>query len=201
MPPEKGEAASWNVLGQEERLTYMAIRDEIKVLERDSRLFRLRPPTLLPDQREKREIYVSEEINAKILGPWSDKSEEYRSGKVHADLLAFTYKHMMVVARNPRQGGASDMSRLVPPDREVWDIRCIDPKPGIRILGRFAEKNLFIGLTWEIRLYLKNFGSREWRNAIVKCVREWSLLFPAYSPLMGNYFDHYLTDAVFDRDP
>lgn len=179
----------------------MSIYDEIKVLEQDNRLFRLRPFVLLPGQREKRKIYVSEEIKAKIQGPWGDKGDEYRSGKVHADLMAFTSKHMMVVARNPRQGGASDMSRLLPPDREVWDIRSVDPKPGIRILGRFAEKDVFIGLTWEIRLYLKNFDSREWRDAIVRCAREWSLLFPAYAPLTGDYFGHYLTDAVFDRDP
>jgi hypothetical protein len=145
-------------------------------------------------------MVVSEEINAKIMGPHNERSEEFRCGCVHADLSAFTYRDPLVVARDPRRGGALYMSRLQPPGDEVWDIRCLDPQPGIRILERFAQKNLFVGLTWEVRLQLKQFGSREWRDAIVRCAREWRQLFPAYNPLMGEYFADYITDGVFDRD-
>jgi hypothetical protein len=179
----------------------MSIHDEIKTLEGNGRLFKLRPMTLLPQQYEIRKLYVSEEIYARIIGPWPNKGEEFRSGRVHADLLAFTYRDPVVLARNPRQGGASYMSRLMPPDDEVWDVRCIDPKPGIRVLGRFADRNLFIGLTWEVRLSLKDFGSREWKDAIIRCAREWRQLFPAYNPLMGDYFADYISEGVFDRDP
>ncbi|MDO8434581.1 MAG: hypothetical protein Q7S58_19465 [Candidatus Binatus sp.] len=93
------------------------------------------------------------------------------------------------------------MSQLQPPRDEVWDIRCVDPKPGIQVLGRFAEKDVFVALTWEIRLQLKQFGSREWQDAILRCAIEWRRLFPTYQPLMGNYFADYISDAVFDRNP
>jgi len=178
----------------------MSIRDEIKSLEGHERLHRLRPIVPLPRQRKIRTIYVSEEINAKIVGPWNDRRDEYRSGRAHADLLAFTYRDPLVVARRPRQGGASYMSRLMPPRDEVWDIRCVDPAPGIRVLGRFAERDVFIGLTWEMRLALKKFGSREWRDAILRATHVWRQLFPVYDPLMGDYFADYISDAVFDRD-
>jgi hypothetical protein len=179
----------------------MSISDEIKVLVDGERLFRLRPIVLPPRHNEIRQMYVSEEVNARITGPWADGPDEFRCGKAHADLLAFTYRDPLVIAKDPRHGGSSYASRLQPPGDEVWDIRCVDPAPGIRVLGRFANKNVFIGLTWEIRLNLKDFDSREWRDAIVRCGREWRLLFPAYDPLMGEYFADYLTDGVFDRDP
>jgi len=189
------------MLGPPERLTYMSIRDEIIELEKGDRLFRLRPMVLPPRHSEIRQIYVSEEVNAKIIGPWSDGEDEFRCGRAHADLVAFIYRDPLVIAKDSRHGGASHASRLQPPGDEVWDVRCVDPAPGIRVLGRFAERNLFIGLTWEIRLHLKNFGSKEWRDAIVRCAREWHQLFPAYDPLTGDYFADYLTDGVFDRDP
>ena len=50
-------------------------------------------------------------------------------------------------------------------------------------------------------LLFKLLGSKEWRDAIVRCAREWHQLFPAYDPLTGDYFADYLTDGVFDRDP
>ena len=175
----------------------MSIRDELNDLCAASRLYRLR---LILRVQERREIYVSEEINSRILGPWDDKPDEYRCGRAYADLLAFIYRNPIVVARNPRQGGSSYTSRLMPPRDEVWDIRCVDPEPGIRVLGRFAEKDVFIGLTWEIRLRLKHFDSREWRDAILRCGTLWRQLFPAYPPLMGDYFADYISDAIFDRD-
>jgi len=146
-------------------------------------------------------MYVSEEIRAKIEGPWTNRADEYRCGRVYADLLAFCYRDPLVIARDPRRAGASYMSRLQPPRDEVWDIRCVDPSPAIRVLGRFAEKNLFIGLTWEVRLQLRDFGSRQWQQAILRCCHEWRKLFPAYDPRMGDYFADYITDGVFDRDP
>ncbi len=142
-------------------------------------------------------------LKKSIQGFWvrgMTKPDEYRCGRAYADLLAFIYRNPIVVARNPRQGGSSYTSRLMPPRDEVWDIRCVDPEPGIRVLGRFAEKDVFIGLTWEIRLRLKHFDSREWRDAILRCGTLWRQLFPAYPPLMGDYFADYISDAIFDRD-
>jgi hypothetical protein len=175
----------------------MSIRDEINRLCEERRLYRLRP--ILPIY-ERREIYVSEEVDARISGPWADGDDEVRCGRAHNDLLAFTYRDPIVIARDARKGGSSYMSRLSRPEDEVWDIRCVDPKPGVRVLGRFADQNVFIGLTWEIRLLLKDFESREWRDAKLRCTTAWNHLFHVYPPLKGDYFANYITDAVFDRD-
>lgn len=97
----------------------MSIRDEIIELENRGRLFRLRPMVLPPRHSEIRQIYVSEEINAKITGPWGDGGDEFRCGRAHADLVAFIYRDPLVIAKDSRHGGASHASRLQPPGDEV----------------------------------------------------------------------------------
>jgi len=179
----------------------MSIRDEVNGLCEQGRLFRLRPIFLDPGLRERREIYVSEEVNARFSGPWDDPSVEIRCGRAQADLEAFVSRDPIVVARDPRRAGASYMSRLIPPRDEVWDIRSYDPTPGIRVLGRFAEKDVFIALTWEVRRLLNDFDSPEWRTAIRRCATAWINLFHVYEPLRGDYFADYISDAIFDREP
>ncbi len=93
------------------------------------------------------------------------------------------------------------MGRLNRPKDEVWDIRSIAPRPGIRIFGRFAERDVFVGLFWsprsvEIpfsqRLPLGEKDSVEWKNAILECKSEWKKLFPSYQPVHGDEIHKYI---------
>lgn len=78
---------------------------------------------------------------------------------------------------------------------EVWEIRSQD-EPGIRVLGRFADTDLFIALTWHKRSELLGPQSRPWRDAIVGCKTEWKNLFPAYPPKSGDPSNAYPTDYI-----
>jgi hypothetical protein len=176
----------------------MSISDEINGLCTEGRLHRLVPA--LPGSRIRRALYVSQEINDLLLGPWADLTHEYRWNRARADLDSFVEHQRIVVPRDSRRARSAYMGQLQPPSNEVWEIRCRDPKPGIRILGRFAERDVFIALVWKERLQLHDLDSREWRDAILECKTKWQHLFHAYQPMTGNYPHEYISDAIFDRD-
>jgi hypothetical protein len=176
----------------------MSISGEINTLCIEGYLHRLVPA--LPGSSVRRALYVSREINDLLSGPWTAPDQEYRWGRARADLEVFVEDQRIVVPRDSRRARSAYMGQLQPPSDEVWDIRCRDPKPGIRILGRFAERDVFIALVWKERLQLRDFGSREWRDAILECKTNWQHLFHAYQPMTGNYPHEYISDAVFNRD-
>lgn len=72
---------------------------------------------------------------------------------------------------------------------EIWDVRCLAPKPGMRVLGGFAEKDVFVGITWD---YRKNFDDH-WPEQIERCVSEWKRLFGNCLPFRGKTADEYLS--------
>jgi hypothetical protein len=88
------------------------------------------------------------------------------------------------------------MARLFPGVDEVWEIRSRDPKPGLRIFGRFAERNVFVALNWSDRTSLGPQGSREWATAIRTCKAEWRKLFATYEPISGMPLDDYAPISV-----
>jgi hypothetical protein len=96
------------------------------------------------------------------------------------------------------------MGRLSRPADEVWDFRAIE-KPGIRIFGRFAERDIFVALTcwprskpidWLDRPPLLKTDSREFRDAIEGCKAEWRKLFHTYPPKSGAQASDYLSENV-----
>jgi hypothetical protein len=83
------------------------------------------------------------------------------------------------------------MARIDPAPDEVFDIRCIDPHPGIRVMGCFAEKDLFIALTKVGREELASV--RDWRNEREACKAAWRRLFPTYPPYTGADLNDYVS--------
>jgi hypothetical protein len=177
----------------------MTIRDELDVLCGKEVLFRLSPQFRI--ERERRALYVSTEIHKLIFGPkWTSPVQEFRWQSVRADLDWFIQARVILVPLDSQRGGNSHMAQLKPPHNEVWDIRCRDPQPGIRVLGSFAEKDVFVALTWEMRNPLGRFGSKRWEEAILRCKAEWQRLLYA-QPMRGNYPDDYITNAIPIGDP
>ena len=150
--------------------------------------------------RRRRQVYLFKDVASMVEGPWSTKADAFRWGYVRADLEHLIQDAWIVVPEDPRRGGSALMSLLVPPEEGVWDIRCRDPQPGIRILGCFALRDVFIGLTWEYRLPLKDFESSEWRNAISRSKTQWNLCF-WHQPFKGSYPDEYLSGAILEGGP
>lgn len=175
----------------------MSIYDEIIQRVSEGRLYPLRP--LMPPSlgATSRHIYLSEEIYSLLAGPWPSDEWEERCGYLHADLDRFAQGGMIPVAKSPFIGGRhSYMRQLFRWREEVWEIRSRDPKPGIRVLGRFADTDVFIALSWWHRADLGGPKAREWRDAIVGCKTEWKNLFPAYEPKSSGGDDAYPTACI-----
>jgi len=115
-----------------------------------------------------------------------------------ADLDSFVEgRKVIAVAKHPFKGGKkSDFKRLHKARDEVWEFRSRNPQPGIRILGRFAAKDIFIAFRWSERRELGGPHSRAWRNAMVGCKTDWRHLFPAYNPFTGSDLYGYITNII-----
>jgi len=168
----------------------------------EERLFILRP--WLESDPVVRTMVVSEEIKDLIEGPWEDISWEERCNKLRADLEEFVKGSVLAVSLTPHRHKTAYMGRLKQPRDEVWDIRSRDPKPSLRVFGRFADRDIFVALFWSPRsvkiphtqrLPLGDRHSIQWNSAIRECKAEWRKLFPTYEPIHGEHHDVYLTNA------
>ena len=148
---------------------------------------------------------MSVELTEMVSGPWDDNQMGERCGRLRADLENFVTGAMMTVAWDPYEATDAQIGRLDPIGDEVWDFRCQEPSPGLRVFCRFAEKDVLVAMTcyprsipvpWLDRWPLKD-KRRRWRTAIVECRSEWTKLFPAYQPFTGGHLDDYLSNAVF----
>jgi len=177
----------------------MSIRDSIAFWVKEGRLHELRP--VFDSDPIRRTMIISTEILELINGPWEDASWERRCGFLRGTLETFVKGQEIGVCLKPYKAANAYMGRLDNPEDEVWDVRSIDPNPGIRVFGRFAERDVFVGLLWsprsvEIpysqRLPLGKKDSVEWKNAILECKSEWRKLFPSYQPVHGDEIHEYI---------
>ena len=110
---------------------------------------------------------------------------ERRAGRLRADLERFIKGQQIGLCLIPYQAATAYMGRLDRPKDEVWDIRSVDPSPGLRVFGRFAEVGLFIALLWAPRSKDLHWAERkvlgkgtslQWQFAILECQKMGSAL-------------------------
>ena len=170
----------------------MSIYTEISARVTEGRLYPLQP--FMPPEAgvPERRMFLSEEIRSLIVGPWHDTEWQLRCGALYADLDKFVQGGLITVAEHPfRRGKTAYMKQLSKWSEEVWEIRSRDPQPGIRVMGRFADTDVFIALSWSYRSSLGGPNARPWRDAIVGCKTQWRNLFPAYEPISAGDDDAY----------
>lgn len=183
----------------------MSIRDEIngRVGEVPPRLYRLERS--LKSDPESRSMFLSEELNTLLNGPWSHEQLRYRAGRLRADLEEFIKGAQIAVCMKPFAAKSAYMGRLAPVEDGIWDLRSRDPSPSLRVVGLFAEPDLFIALrwaprsrrvAWTVKPPLGARDSREWRDMIVQCKTDWTNLFHAYQPVTGDNINAYISDSV-----
>jgi hypothetical protein len=172
----------------------MSIYDEIQNRIIEGRLFLLEPA--LPDAAHMRRVFASSDVNSLLLGPWDDTDSATRCNYLRADIDKFIEGQIVTVAQRSRAAGVADLAQLQPQREEVWEIRSRNPKPSLRVFGRFADTDVFIALTWSPRIPLAGWGSRAWRDAIVGCKTEWAKLFTPYPPKSGAEIHDYISTQV-----
>lgn len=82
---------------------------------------------------------------------------------------------------------------------EVWEIKSRRPEPSLRLLGRFAEKDVFVAFVCEERGPLGEKGSEEWKRVIRRTKAKWRTMFQSYTPHSGEHLHDYLSNAADPR--
>jgi hypothetical protein len=181
----------------------MSIRDEINARIAEDRLFLL--GLAVPGDPVMRTIVMAEEIRALIEGPWGRAALRRRAGRLRADLEEFVKGETIVACLEPFKAGSAYMGRLAPPTDGAWDIRSRDPTPALRVVGMFAEADVFVALRWAPRskrpawtskASLGDRDSREWRDIIVQCKTDWTNLFHTYRPVTGGNIHAHISANV-----
>lgn len=154
-------------------LTYMSI---IEVLASKVAYRMLFP--LIPQARGssvRRPMYIAEELWSLFATSHPDPEFESRIGTLRADLEAFVDGTALYPGY---------LFLLSPARDAVWEIRSTRDDPSIRVLGRFAQKDVFIATNYATRSELGGWKSRAWRDARVKSCAIWTNLFHTYQPII-----------------
>ena len=116
--------------------------------------------------------------------------DERLFNEARAVLNAFSECSFITMAEDPFDKEArAIMARVHPIEHEIWDFRCLDPRPGLRILGCFAETDVFVALTWD---YRENFDN-QWDEQVRRCKKEWERLFAPTKPHAGKELSDYVS--------
>ena len=104
----------------------------------------------------------------------------------------------------PYRHKSAYMGLLDPPGRGFWDIRSRDPKPALRILGHFADVDLFVALVWHPRSVevdgkppLGEARGLNWEIAKLQCEEAWKELFPNHLPKTGEKIGDLIAENTF----
>lgn len=151
-----------------------------------------------PGIRERRKVYATPEVAALLDGPWGGSQIwERRWSRVSQQVDEFidglSSDPRITVRSAPRKRSTCFMSRLDPEPDEVWEIRCRDPKPGLRVFGSFIAKDEFVVLMALPHECLSD--DNDWNVAIARYKGEWNRFFTV-APFTGAYPNDYISDAV-----
>ena len=150
----------------------------------------------------RRHIFMSNEIQKLVEIPMPTEMARKRIAGLRAELEAFVRGDQIAICLHPYKAGKANMGRLDRPADEVWDFRSVK-KPGLRIFGRFSERDVFVALTcwprsieveWLDRPPLRENESQQFNDAINGCKAEWQSLLHPYEPLSGGHVSDYISD-------
>jgi hypothetical protein len=166
----------------------MSIRNAINNLD-GRELFCL--PSMFPGDETPRTVYASIEIAELVMWREPDDTREGRMAFNARGLLDdFVEGAFITIAEDPFDKDAKCiLARVDPVAHEFWDFRCLDPNPGLRILGGFSELDTFIALTWD---YRENFDGN-WERKVSECGDEWRRLFKDIPPHGGKSLNEYVS--------
>ena len=183
------------VFDKNDKLTYKSIRDEIAMRCREGRLFRMMPT--LPNLPVKRTILLSRDIRDALFHLRPEGLDGPRLGQLLRDFDRFIEGGRITIRDGGYRSGPAYLARLEPPTTELWEIRSVDPRPGLRVMGRFAEPDVFVALLLLQRKSLGAGDSQAWRQAECDCKARWRQLFPDHAPHAGKRVCDYVSSGGF----
>jgi len=139
-----------------------------------------------------RDVYVTQEVHGFLEPEWGDAIEERKAGELRGDFDNFTAGRRLLVTLR-RRPGREDLKRLEKAREEIWELKSKAP-PEIRVFGRFADRDVFIALTFAWRDHIQSDGDFDYYKSVAK--RQWRLLFPSHEPFTGVRADDYVSNAT-----
>jgi hypothetical protein len=103
--------------------------------------------------------------------------------------------HLMTVSR--KSAADVELERLENVD-EMWSLCFRRPRPGWRLLGRFLERDLFIGLRIYDRNVLGNIPN--YTKLATDTIGDWKEKFGAIEPIRSTDLADYLSGVYRDAD-
>jgi len=151
---------------------------------------------LFPGLPARRTVYFSEKVRTLIAGPWPgmDRNLVARCIEARAWFEHFVDGRRITLKTKPKSKAL--MARLDPPGDEIWEARDLTSGQVSESLGAFAQRDVFIALTWAWRPDLRGRNSEEWPQALQEYQAAWSELFGSVRPMTGSYPHDYLTNAI-----
>lgn len=184
----------------------MSIRDEWVQHVADGRLFKL--GYSLPGLPEKRTVLMADEVRQLVEGPWPETLMGDRCARLRANLEFFLEGTAITVCWQPfKANDYHQLGRIHPVEEGIWDLRSVDPSPGLRLFFCLAEKDVMIAficaprsipVPWLERLPLGARNNKAWKRARAECKRQWRHLFPAYLPLVSEKPDECISFAIIE---
>lgn len=161
---------------------------------------------LIPGRSEVRTVLLSPELHGLVYGPWENSPMGERCARLRAELENLLAGEPVTVCWTPGKARSDhQIARLDPAEDDLFDLRSVDPSPGLRVLFHFAAKDVIVThlcsprsvkVSWLDRVPLLDRKSKAWRNAIKESKATWSILFPGHAPHSGIKVDDYISDAV-----
>jgi hypothetical protein len=145
---------------------------------------------LSPRAQILRALFVTERLQALLDGRTTDEITEERFGALRADLEVFVTQPTLF----PHY-----LFWLTPRHDVVWEIRSVEDVPSLRVLGRFADFDVYVGLTIEERAELEGWNSHQWKRAIRTCIQRWGTAFAGYQSHSGGKADDFFSGAISVR--
>ena len=145
---------------------------------------------MLPRARRvtiRRAMFVGEALQEMLESPEGDEEWEERVGKLRADLELFVTSKKI----DPKY-----LFLLYPSRDCVWEIRSVRDAPSVRVLGLFAQKNVFIATNHALRSDLGGWQSRAWKKVKRAALAAWRVLFHTYLPVGGANIRTFVTGAI-----
>ncbi len=150
-------------------------------------LFEITPS--LPTDPIERFVFVTPEINQKLIGTWKNDKEERMWGKAKALMDHYISGRIVSVGTKNKK---FHMTHLTPYRDGVWGMR----PQGLRIIGQFAKKDVFVGLNWEKRSDLIDLP--QWKQVARKCKAQWRGYFYTHQPLTSENHHDYITNIILN---
>lgn len=187
-------------------MTYMSIDEALEDHLRKGRLFEMEPT--FPGDPHERSLYLTEEVWSLLNSRFEDKNAAVKCEQIQADLQAFAAGELITYCLTPYGARDEFMGLLDSPDDGVWDMRCRDPSPGVRIFGQFVDVDTFVAVTavprsqivsWLPWLPLLDRYNPGWVSAQNRCKRVIGELFqiPNFAPVTGGEISAYLSSNYY----